>query len=157
MAGFVWGRSFYALIHFSCCFTSNRTHMYSSNTYDWEQTKLESEQESIPVWCVPTAEVACTGGGGVGYTPQIPYSLDTLPPIPYPRIPTPLDTLHIRYPTRMDTPGYPTPLQKGHVTSDTPAPGKTIACENISFPQLLLRSIIKPIFVFKDKFYTKSD
>ena len=82
---------------------------------------------------------------GVGYTPRIPY-------LRYPTtwVPYPLDTLPPGYPTHWIP--YPIP-QKGHGTRDTPQKGPgtsdtllpvdrmTHSCENMTFPQLLWRSV----------------
>ena len=88
------------------------------------RTTETNQTRSIPVGCVPTAEVASTPGWGVD---------------PYPRYPSP---------------GYPTPPPKGHGTRDTTPPRKDLVsgipyhpdrvtdnCENINFPQLRWRSV----------------
>ena len=105
--------------------------------------KKFNEQESIPVWCVPTAAGPPFRWGGrgrltLGYpTPWIPY-----PRVPYPShgYLTPLDTLLLTldklppgYPTSLDTlpltlrystPGNPTPRYPttGYPTPDTIPP-----------------------------------
>ena len=76
------------------------------------------------------------GGGGIPY-PQSP--------IPYPQSPNPPQ---IPYPPDTYRAGYPTPHtypQKGHGTRDTlphpPVNRLKDACQNITFPQLLLRVV----------------
>ena len=66
--------------------SSNRRPFFESQT-DAMRKKLEQilhtskrKQESIPVWCIPTATaVSSPGGRGLEY-PLIPYLPDTLPP-----------------------------------------------------------------------------
>ena len=85
---------------------------------------MVTQQDSIPVECVPTAEVASIpgrvdyrGGSSLYPTPLDTLTqLDTYPQIPYPGYPTSIPYHHpnFPYPTPPDTlpwipyPGYPT-------------------------------------------------
>ena len=94
-------------------------------------------QESIPVGCVPTAEVASTMGGGSRVYPALGYPTLCFPDTPLDTQPTP-DTLP---PPRKDMRpkiAYP---PKGTGTRDTLPPTWTDTCENITFPQLRLRLV----------------
>ena len=101
------------------------------NLKNLKPSTLFENKDSIPVGCVPTAEVASILER-VGNIP--PPSPDVLPPLP-----------DIPYPPKKDTgPG----TRKGPGTTDTPprpltpVDRMTHACENITLPQLPWRSVI---------------